>query len=128
MEPVGLAEGTDSGDNSPMPTRSHSERPARSKRPGERKAPDAAHVLVIDVGGSHVKFRMGARGQIRRFVSGPDMTAADMARQVRKLAHDLLQLHRIARRALDGRADVRLPFHIQMAFGIVTKPESIPLR
>ena len=83
-----LAEDTDSGDNSPMPTRSHL-KTARSRQPAARKAPDAAHVLVIDVGGSHVKFRMGARGQIRRFVSGPDMTAADMARQVRKLTRDL---------------------------------------
>jgi polyphosphate glucokinase len=78
-----LAEGTDSGDNSDMPTRS------RQKRPRTRKPPDPAHILVIDVGGSHIKFRMGARGAIRRFASGPDMTAADMARQVRKLARDL---------------------------------------
>ena len=66
-----------------MPTRS------RPKRPAAPKPPDPARVLVIDVGGSHVKFRMGARGAIRRFVSGPDMTAADMARQVRTLARDL---------------------------------------
>jgi predicted NBD/HSP70 family sugar kinase len=65
--------------------------PSRSapKRPVTPKPPDPARVLVIDVGGSHVKFRLGARGQIRRFVSGPEMTAADMARQVRKLARDL---------------------------------------
>jgi polyphosphate glucokinase len=69
-----------------MPTRSRPKRPATPKSP---KPPDPAHVLVIDVGGSHVKFRMGARGSIRRFESGPDMTAADMVRQVRKLARDL---------------------------------------
>jgi predicted NBD/HSP70 family sugar kinase len=78
-----LAEGTDSGDNSDMPT------PSRPKRPVIHEPPDPARILVIDVGGSHVKFRLGARGQIRRFVSGSDMTAADMVRQVRKLARDL---------------------------------------
>lgn len=82
-ERVGLAEGMDSSDNSNMPSRS------RPKRPATGKPPDPAHILVIDVGGSHIKFRMGARGAIRRFVSGPDMSAADMARQVRKLARDL---------------------------------------
>jgi polyphosphate glucokinase len=66
-----------------MPTR------PRPKRPGTGKPPDPAHVLVIDVGGSHIKFRMGPRGPIRKFVSGPDMSAADMAGQVRKLARDL---------------------------------------
>jgi polyphosphate glucokinase len=66
-----------------MPSRS------RSKRPAAHKPPDPAHILVIDVGGSHIKFRMGPRGRIERFESGPDMTAADMARQVRKLARDL---------------------------------------
>ncbi len=61
----------------------------RSKRPAGPKSPDPAHILVIDVGGSHVKFRMGPRGEIRRFESGPRMTAAEMARKVRKLARDL---------------------------------------
>lgn len=70
-----MARGIDSGDNSGMPS--------------TPKPPDAAHILVIDVGGSHVKFRLGARGKIRRFESGSEMTAADMARQVRKLARDL---------------------------------------
>ena len=79
---VGLAESTDSGDNSGMPTRPR-------KRPRTSKPPDPEHVLVIDVGGSHVKFRMGARGPIRRFGSGPDMTADEMARKVRKRARDL---------------------------------------
>jgi polyphosphate glucokinase len=68
-----LARDTDSGDNSGMAT----------------PPPDPKHILVIDVGGSHVKIRMGLRGQIRRFESGPDMTAADMARQARRLARDL---------------------------------------
>jgi polyphosphate glucokinase len=66
-----------------MPSRS------RPKRSRPSKPPDPARVLVIDVGGSHVKFRMGPRGPIRKFVSGLDMTAADMARQVCKLAREL---------------------------------------
>jgi polyphosphate glucokinase len=80
---VGFARSTDSGHNSGMPSRS------RPKHPATPKPPDPARVLVIDVGGSHVKFRMGPRGPIRRFVSGPDMTAADMANQVRKRARNL---------------------------------------
>jgi len=78
-----LAGDTDSGDNPEMPSRS------RSKRPATSKPPDPAHILVIDVGGSHIKLRMGPRGRITRFESGPDMTAADMAAQVRELARDL---------------------------------------
>ncbi|MGH8169681.1 MAG: ROK family protein [Steroidobacteraceae bacterium] len=66
-----------------MPTR-----PRKSSSPIP-KPPDPARILVIDVGGSHVKFRLGGRGPIRNIVSGPDMTAADMARQVGKLARGL---------------------------------------
>ena len=84
----GLAGGTDSGDNRPMASRSRP-RSSRSRPSPGPKPPDPARVLVVDVGGSHVKFRMGPRGRIRRFDSGPDMTAADMARKVRKLARDL---------------------------------------
>jgi predicted NBD/HSP70 family sugar kinase len=39
-------------------------------------------ILVIDVGGSHVKFRIGPRGKIDRFDSGTELTAAQMAKQV----------------------------------------------
>ncbi|HEX5458935.1 MAG TPA: ROK family protein [Steroidobacteraceae bacterium] len=60
----------------------------RSGRP-RRRAPDDRRILVIDIGGSHVKFRLGAHGEIRKFVSGPGMTAAVMARKVRKLAEGL---------------------------------------
>ena len=59
------------------------------RRPPAPKPPDPARILVIDVGGSHIKFRMGARGRIRKFDSGPDMTAADMAHKVRRLTRDL---------------------------------------
>ena len=36
-------------------------------------------ILVVDVGGSHVKFRIGLRGAIDRFDSGPAMTGKQMA-------------------------------------------------
>jgi polyphosphate glucokinase len=39
-------------------------------------------ILVVDVGGSHVKFRIGATGEIDRFDSGPDLTAQQMAEGV----------------------------------------------
>jgi predicted NBD/HSP70 family sugar kinase len=81
-ERVGLAASTDSSHNSGMPSR------PRPKRPVTPKPPDPAGILVIDVGGSHIKFRLGTRGRIRKLVSGPDMTAADMAGQVRKLVRD----------------------------------------
>lgn len=53
------------------------------------RRPATARILVIDVGGTHVKFRMGPKGEIRRFESGAQMTAAAMVRQVRKLTRDL---------------------------------------
>ncbi|MGH8208620.1 MAG: ROK family protein [Steroidobacteraceae bacterium] len=42
-------------------------------------------ILVLDVGGSHVKLRVGNRGAARKFVSGAKMSAADMVKGVRKL-------------------------------------------
>ena len=78
-----MAADTESGDNPRMSSRSHPRRQAGAK------LPDPAHVLVIDVGGSHIKFRMGPRGRTCKFESGPKMTAADMAREVRKRARAL---------------------------------------
>ena len=63
-------------------------RSGRARRRAPDK-PDARCILVIDIGGSHVKFRLGAHGEIRKFVSGPGMTAAAMVRKVRKLGADL---------------------------------------
>ncbi len=42
-------------------------------------------ILVLDVGGSHVKLSINGRGRVQKFISGPKMTAAEMVRQVRKL-------------------------------------------
>jgi predicted NBD/HSP70 family sugar kinase len=45
-------------------------------------------VLVLDVGGSHVKFRLSGRPEVRVFDSGPQMTASQMAENVKKLTVD----------------------------------------
>jgi predicted NBD/HSP70 family sugar kinase len=49
----------------------------------KKKAP--RRILVLDVGGSHVKLLVGGRGKIHRFVSGRKMSPADMVKRVRKL-------------------------------------------
>jgi len=46
------------------------------------------NVLVIDVGGTHVKVRLSGQREERRIVSGPTMTAARMAREVTRLVKD----------------------------------------
>jgi len=46
-------------------------------------------ILVIDVGGTHVKFRVDARGAVRQFASGPHLTPRAMTRQLRKLTEKL---------------------------------------
>ena len=39
------------------------------------KSPSRRRVLVVDIGGSHVKFQIGAQGKFGRFRSGPGLTA-----------------------------------------------------
>jgi polyphosphate glucokinase len=58
---------------------------ARDKSPGNL---GGRHILVIDIGGSHVKLRIDARGAIRRFVSGPKLSPASMTRQILELTRD----------------------------------------
>jgi polyphosphate glucokinase len=53
---------------------------AKKKGPAHRR-----RILVIDIGGEHVKFRIGPHGAVERFASGPQMTPARMMRQLRKL-------------------------------------------
>jgi polyphosphate glucokinase len=59
---------------------------ARKKSPGEAAA---RRILVIDVGGMHVKLRIDARGPIRKFVSGPKMSPASMMPRILKLTRKL---------------------------------------
>jgi polyphosphate glucokinase len=57
--------------------------PRMKARPSKSKPP--RRVLVIDIGGSHVKFRIGPRSKIARFDSGPGLTAQQMAATVTAL-------------------------------------------
>jgi polyphosphate glucokinase len=45
-------------------------------------------VLVIDVGGTHVKMLVSGEKQMREFRSGPTLTARQMVARVKKLARD----------------------------------------
>jgi polyphosphate glucokinase len=45
-------------------------------------------ILVVDVGGTHVKILATGQKQKREFVSGPKMTALRMVADVKKLAKD----------------------------------------
>jgi polyphosphate glucokinase len=56
--------------------------PPESKR---RRNSAPRHILVVDVGGTHVKLRLDNRGAIGAFDSGPKMTPAYMMRRIRKL-------------------------------------------
>ena len=49
------------------------------------RAPGRRYILVIDVGGTHVKFRIGEHGAASKFESGPRMTPGRMVRRLRKL-------------------------------------------
>jgi polyphosphate glucokinase len=59
--------------------------PKRSARGNGAQANAPKRILVLDVGGSHVKLRVGDRGNRRKFVSGPKMTPAAMVKRVGKL-------------------------------------------
>ena len=59
---------------------------ASKKIPGNASA---RHILVVDVGGMHVKLRIDARGPIHKFVSGPKMSPPSMMRQILKLTRNL---------------------------------------
>jgi ROK family len=55
--------------------------------PGNRTAPGRRvprRILVIDVGGTHVKFRIDGRGRIFKFPSGPELGPARMTRRILK--------------------------------------------
>ena len=50
--------------------------------------PPRLRILVIDVGGSHIKLRVSNRRDARQFESGPAMTAATMVKGVHELVGD----------------------------------------
>jgi predicted NBD/HSP70 family sugar kinase len=74
-----MANRGDSGENPAMAARKKALR-----GPSRRKGKAPRRILVIDVGGSHVKLRVGEHGKEQRFVSGPRMSAAAMVKKVRK--------------------------------------------
>ncbi len=45
-------------------------------------------ILVVDVGGTHIKVEVAGQGEEREVDSGPDMTAAKMVRAVKTLVKD----------------------------------------
>src|SRR6185503_4824876 len=45
-------------------------------------------VLVIDIGGTHIKFRVSGHRVARRFASGPKLTPRQMATGVKQLSGD----------------------------------------
>jgi polyphosphate glucokinase len=45
-------------------------------------------ILVIDVGGTHIKVEVAGKGEEREIDSGSEMTAAKMVREVKKLVQD----------------------------------------
>jgi polyphosphate glucokinase len=47
------------------------------------------NVLVVDVGGTHIKILATGKREKREFASGPKLTAPQMVSRVRKLAQDL---------------------------------------
>jgi polyphosphate glucokinase len=57
------------------------------RKPGNKKSP--RHILVLDVGGSHVKFRIGVHGAIQKLITGPKMTPRRMVREVRRCVRNL---------------------------------------
>lgn len=46
------------------------------------------NILVVDVGGTHVKLRISESDESRRFESGPALTAATLVEQVWQASHD----------------------------------------
>src|SRR5690348_7316965 len=57
-----------------------------SRHARARKA--GVNVLVIDIGGTHVKLSINGQGEQREFVSGPELTPGKMVSRIRKLTTD----------------------------------------
>src|SRR5882762_10396178 len=72
---IAMATTVDSGENPRM----------RAKKTASKFPKAPRRILVIDIGGSNVKFRVGNHGKIQKFPSGPKMSAAEMVEQVRRL-------------------------------------------
>jgi polyphosphate glucokinase len=65
------------------------ERPKPDKpKPGKANPEKPRKILVIDVGGTHIKARLTGQPEERKIDSGPAMTAAKMVRDVKALVKD----------------------------------------
>src|SRR4051794_19655846 len=60
----------------------------RRRRSQPSRVEPSHKILTIDVGGSHVKMICNSGTEERRFDSGPELTARDMAAGVRDLTRD----------------------------------------
>ncbi len=83
-----MAKPLDTGDNPAMATQKKAPPgTARRKKTATRRsgAKTPRRILVLDVGGSHVKLRAGDHGTPKKFVSGPEMTPGAMVKQVLEL-------------------------------------------
>lgn len=71
-----------------MPTK----KPSHNSAAGESKTDSAKtkkhNVLAIDVGGTHVKLLATGKKEVRKIESGPKLSAAEMARQVKLAVKD----------------------------------------
>ena len=93
---------------------------------------DGQRILVVDVGGSHVKARLSTDSEERRFVSGPELTARQLVDGVKELTRDW-SFDRVSvgiPAPVRGGAPVAEPvnlgsgwvgFDFERAFGVATK-------
>src|SRR5580700_8529148 len=77
-------------ETSPAPPEAKQSAPTRAKRAAHRRVTPAqkTKVLVIDVGGTHVKLLATGQKEHTQFDSGPKMTCQAMISQVKKLTKD----------------------------------------
>ncbi len=85
-----MAKPPDTGDNHAMAAKkkgrkSTVRRKEKAPRRSDTRRNAPQRILVLDVGGSHVKLSVSDRGKSQKFVSGPKMTPGAMVKRVRKL-------------------------------------------
>ena len=51
-------------------------------------APPARRILAVDIGGTHVKFRVNTGDEVRKFASGPELTPSQMCTQLQGMTAD----------------------------------------
>ena len=71
-------------------TGTQSPTPVEPTHPSKRRKParKSRKILVIDVGGTHIKVLASGQREARKIDSGPTMTAANMVRKVKDLVKD----------------------------------------